>query len=318
MLNQYDVFWDEDHNIYQVRTKTDVYALEFDSEDKKKLFERMVELISEKPDIKLNKLLSTLKGEYEEFMIMDILNELKEYGLLSMDYYVDLAIKNKEPNNHEDHKEKKILIIGEDAMMDLLKNAFSAEGFENVECINHKAYTEKENKVFLDNIDFCVVDGHNWNPVVLKSINKELIKRKKPWLYVKGLEGAEVKVGPIFLGGELGCYDCLRKRIQSNDELVPYNANYENYLIQNNKTGQPDKLPVYKSSLNILANIVVVEVSKYLEFWSVPETIGNYISLNMVTYQTASHTLLKIPYCESCKPEIEYNLAPWLESVTLT
>ena len=69
--------------------------------------------------------------------------------------------------------------------------------------------------------------------------------------------------------------------------------------------------------MNMLVNLVVSEVSKYFENWAIPETIGNFVSFNLVTYRTTHHKLLKIPYCESCRPKMEYNLSPWLEAVTL-
>ena len=318
MLNQYDIFWDEDHQIYQIRTKTDIYAIEFDNPQKKATFDAMVNLTRENEGMPLNKLIQSVEKNHEKFMIMEVLDELKEYGLLTMDYYVDLAILNKESNPvTDDPKLKRILLVGKDEICSNIKERFDLEKYTGVEYMSSEDYLQNTDKSFLNCYDFFVVDGHHWNPVLLKSINKELVKYKKPWLYLKGLEAAEIKIGPIFLGGELGCYDCLRKRIESNDELAAYNRNYLKHLEEHNKSGQPDKLPLYNNALSMMATLTVSEVSKYFEQWALPETIGAYISFNMVTYKTETHKLLKIPYCETCRPKMNYNLAPWLEAVTL-
>lgn len=318
MLNQYDIFWDEDHNIYQIRTKTDIYAIEFDNPKKKYLFDDMVKLSREEEGIGLNKLIQQLEKNHDRFLILEVLDELKEYGLLTTDYFVDLAILTKEPNpNSDDPKQRKVLIIGEEHISTKIQSTFSEEGFTNVDIQSIDGYLNASDYNFLANYDFFVVDGHNWNPVLLRSVNKALVKMKKPWLYLKGLEAAEIKIGPIFLGGELGCYDCLRKRIESNDELAPYNRNYLKYLENGNKTAQPDKIPLNSTAMNILASLTVSEVSKYFEQWALPETIGSYISFNVVSYKSETHKLLKIPYCETCRPKMNYNLAPWLEAVTL-
>ena len=249
MLNDYDVFWDEEHKVFQVRTKTDVYAIEFESDEKKEVFEKMVVLTQEKKGLKLSKLVKALEEEYETFVIMEVLNELKEYSLLTQDYFIDLAIRQEDKAERpEDHTVKKILLIGEDNLNEKITETFKGQGYLNVASMTGEEYLELKEKSNLGDYDFFVVDGHNWNPVLLQTINKDLIELKKPWLYVKGLEGAEVKVGPIFLGGELGCYNCLRKRIESNDEIASYNNNYEQYLTNENRAGQPDKIPMYNTA----------------------------------------------------------------------
>lgn len=318
MLNNYNVFWDEDHQIYQVRTKTDVYAIEFDSDKKKELFAEMLKLSAKDTNISLAKLTRSLAKKYDDFLIMEILEELKEYGLLTAEYYADIAIKNKDTTPPPvDQKDKKILIVGKGILKTKIEAAFNDIDYSNVDCIEQEELSSKGMDT-LNGYDFYVVDGHHWNPVLLKKINKKLIQLSKPWLYIKGVEGAEIKIGPIFLGGELGCYNCLRKRIESNDDLRDYNNNYQNYLAHNNLTGEPDKLPYSNTALQMIASLAVSEVSKYFEQWTLPETIGQYISFNIVTYKTTQHKLLKIPYCQSCKPKLEYNISPWLESVTLS
>lgn len=317
MLNNFDVFWDEKHQIYQIRTKTDIYAIEFDEVEKRAVFDAMILALNEKPNMSLKALMKSLQSAHGEHKILEVLNDLRDSGLLSNSYYADLAIYNNEARQEiQSTKDKSICIVGSSNLMKSIEQLFKQNKYKKVSLFSFDSLL-KSNKDIIQNQDFFVVDGHEWNPVQLDELNRVLVKAKKPWLYVKGIEGTEVKVGPIFLGGELGCYNCLQKRLNSNDELLAYNETYKNFLSKNGRSAQSDQLPNNEAALNILANLAYLEVNKYFEQWALPVTLGKYVSFDMVSYKSTEHHLLKIPYCEVCKPKLAYNLAPWLESVTL-
>jgi hypothetical protein len=61
----------------------------------------------------------------------------------------------------------------------------------------------------------------------------------------------------------------------------------------------------------------MLEIIKFFKYWTVPALWRNYVTLDINTFQTETHRLLKVPTCEVCKPKLEYNASPWLESISL-
>jgi hypothetical protein len=73
----------------------------------------------------------------------------------------------------------------------------------------------------------------------------------------------------------------------------------------------------YEVMLDMIASYAVLETSKCLHSWSVPETWKAYVSIDIFSYNVQKHHLLKVPFCEVCQPQLTYSPAPWLEPVTL-
>ncbi len=165
--------------------------------------------------------------------------------------------------------------------------------------------------------DFFVVDSVEWNPYYTELINRKALENNKPWLFVGGFEEYLLKVGPIFYGKETGCYNCLIKRIKSNNDYVNYLNGYESYLKAHKKSSKHDDFIYLDVFYDIVANISLLEISKFFEFWSVPVVWKHFITINAINYEMDRHALLKVPFCYVCKPELEYNPSAWLESVTL-
>ena len=63
--------------------------------------------------------------------------------------------------------------------------------------------------------------------------------------------------------------------------------------------------------------MTLLEVKKFIMQWSIPSTWRTIIKIDIDSFDLDKHSLLKKPFCEVCKPKLEYNPAPWLESITL-
>jgi bacteriocin biosynthesis cyclodehydratase domain-containing protein len=121
----------------------------------------------------------------------------------------------------------------------------------------------------------------------------------------------------LFYGKETGCYNCLISRIKSNHAHPTFLNSYEDYLRSNRKSSKPDITPNSTIIYNIIANLTLLEVMKFIELWSLPVTWRSVININITNLNSTKHNLLKKPFCEVCKPELLYNPSPWLEAITL-
>jgi bacteriocin biosynthesis cyclodehydratase domain-containing protein len=159
--------------------------------------------------------------------------------------------------------------------------------------------------------------ANDWAPYYIEKINLYALKYNKPWLYIGGIEEISIKIGPLFYGKETGCYNCLISRIKSNHEYPEHLQSYETFLRENKIASKPDIVPNVNIIYSIIASLTMLEVMRFIEEWSLPVTWRTLIVLNIFDYDLSKHTLLKMPFCEACKPKLEYNPAPWLEEITL-
>jgi len=325
MLHHFDIYEDLKNGMFQVRTKTDVYAIEFQDEEKAALFIALAGILGKDPDLALSALVSKLERTYPKEKVLDVLQELDANNFLSFDNARELSktlgIKKDNPygpSATEPQKPAAITFVGDKSLGRLFIKKAEQYGFDQVNLFSaiNDADDQQIRKILADS-DFLVVDGHHWNPLFLERFNELAVEANKPWLYIGGIEGANLKVGPIFWGEECGCYHCLKLRLKSHDTYLNYSDEYETHLKANHQTAKPDRLPGYDILVDMIASYAVLETSKYLHCWSVPETWKSYISVDVFTYGVTKHHLLKVPFCEVCQPELAYSPAPWLEPVTL-
>ena len=88
------------------------------------------------------------------------------------------------------------------------------------------------------------------------------------------------------------------------------------YLETEKASAKPD-LNIQPVVKDMASAIVIADMLKFLYAWYPPETWKCCILINPSNYEVEKHTFIKAPICHVCKPALDYNPAPWLESVTL-
>ncbi len=322
MLNNYDIFEDKENNVYQIRTKGDVFLVRFEGEDSKAIFLHIVKTTREK-ELSFIDLMKNLKKKYEEEKVISVVNELKESGIFN-EYYTNpkkdlnglaLGILGRQNDFSRMKAGKSLEIIGKGNLFDSFKKIadkgdFSSLYFTKLASKNNDSLIEKAFK----RADFVIVENNEWNPNFLEKINHIALIQNKPWMLVRGMWRGYGSIGPLFYGKETGCYECLSARVKSNIEHLKYFLAYEAYLKEENISSRPDWTPT--GFHEIIASTAIFDTLKFLTEWDIPETYGNIINI-LPSLSTEKHKLLKNPLCNTCKPELEYNLSPWIANIAL-
>lgn len=325
LKEKYDVFFDNENNVYQVRTKSDAITISFIDEEKELIFKDILDLYEKKDFYTFQQIQEKLISKFPYSKILDVIQELQAVSILNSDNLEENPeISKKEtaflPWLNEEYKplsEIRIGFIGEKELGEKIKEKAITYKYKDIDInkLNDKTQ-ESDIKNLMSLNDFVIVDSSIWNPYLMEQINDIALTLNCPWLLIDGLiDPINYSIGPIFHGQDSGCYECYRNRIRSNDEFFPYTKAYENYLKQDKKTAKPDI--VSESIKDIIANIVVMDISKYLGGWYPPETWRASLIFNTQNYQSSKHNFLKAPICYKCNPTLDYNTSPWLESITL-
>lgn len=319
----------------QIRTKNELLVVEFDDEEKRQIFELIANKYAAQAGKKLfNALfLRNLERKYGKEKVLTVLEELRDFNILPQPLYryIDPAADDAEttaetkktgaPELRYALSNVKLLVLGSELGASILKQKAEHLKFKSLEV---KTFSKKWDKTSteraIEQCDFMIVEASQWNPEYLQWINSKALSRNLPWLYMEGLNLNKMKVGPIFQGRETACYNCLIKRQQSNrdEDLLHYDAQYEEFLTQNGLLSKPDQSLFNPAHLyDMMATMALLEVTKFYKYWSVPALWGHYVTLDVFTFAMDRHRVLKVPNCPVCKPKLEYNSSPWLEAIAL-
>lgn len=304
-MNKFDFFKEKSTNIYQIRVDNDIFTIEAENvEQDTILYDVLNYLQSEESDLRL--LVEKLTSKYSHQLILKTLDSLFDYiPQLRIDQFA------------EEKKGNKVAVFGNGKISEKLHESLVYLGEEvslyKFEDIN----TEKVNKI-LSQVDFTFVDASLWAPYYIKIINSEAIMIDKPWLLIDGKTSPNPTLGPLFYGKDTGCYDCLIDRYQNNLSEKNIFSSYLNYLCSNRAVSKVESDVIKNKTLqNLLVDYALLEYENFMSGWNKPETYRTILEIKANKYEIIKHKLLKVPYCTTCNPELEYNSSPWLADISL-
>lgn len=325
MNQNFDIFYDIDNNVYQVRTKSEAFIFEFLNKEEECIFLKIVDLYR-KANVYTYQFLKEELKEYEDSKVIDVIQELQSCELLNERNLQEAKVNQGEHHNRYDlwnglipfASTCKLGFIGHCQLCDLVFDKAKNMGYTIFNCIKTPCdnHTEEELSRFIEGQDFIVMDATYWSPRMLSTFNSLMLLTGKPWIYVDGMiDSVHYSLGPIFHGEETGCYECLESRIESNDYNRAFSLSYKKYLEENNEFSKNTivSLPIEE----IVANLIMMEINKCILGIGVPETWRNILLFNTHNYSITKHYFLKNPLCTSCHPRLSYTNSPWLENIIL-
>lgn len=133
----------------------------------------------------------------------------------------------------------------------------------------------------------------------LRSFNKEALRSKQPWLLVKPV-GRMVWLGPLFVPGKTGCWACLTERIQSNSPVLAY---------LESKRGHTGEFSAHHAAtpatLQAAWALAATAVASWVVRGELPHLEGKIRSLDVLTAESQTHTLVRLPSCRICGEPVQ-------------
>ena len=130
--------------------------------------------------------------------------------------------------------------------------------------------------------------------VGLATFNHKALTENHPWMLVKPV-GTEIWLGPLFIPGQTGCWECLRQRLQGKRTVETY--------LQHQKNPNypfPSSLAVLPSTWQTALSLAATETVKWIVSGSNPTLEGNIVTLNTLTLEQRNHRLMRRPQCAAC------------------
>ena len=142
-----------------------------------------------------------------------------------------------------------------------------------------------------ENGPFGVVVADHYLHEQLQHYNAEALRNGKSWLLIRPL-GRQLWIGPLFRPGVTGCWECLAHRIRANCPVAAY---------VDAKTGRSAAEAEYTAAtLHIAWGLAAQAVATWIVHDELPALEGKIQSFDAASWQTQTHTLVRLPYCPAC------------------
>jgi ribosomal protein S12 methylthiotransferase accessory factor len=146
-----------------------------------------------------------------------------------------------------------------------------------------------------DDGELRVVAADHYLRRELRSINEVALRVGQPWLLVKPA-GAQVWLGPLFVPGQTGCWECLARRLRANCPVL-------GYLDQlRAATGLPAVFRGQSPATQAVAwGLVAHAVASWVAHGKVSAVLeGKLQTLDLHAGEMRTHSLLRHPACPAC------------------
>jgi oxazoline/thiazoline synthase len=148
--------------------------------------------------------------------------------------------------------------------------------------------------------EITLVLTNNYLDPALSHINQAQLRDQRPWLLVKPVGGV-IWIGPLFIPGETGCFQCLSHRLKGNKEV-------ENALQQFNRPSQalPVSRAVLPTTLDTGLSLAATQLALSVIDPKTSPLKGKMVTIDLSTLISETHVLSKRPQCFHCgDPEIK-------------
>ncbi|MDY0095728.1 MAG: TOMM precursor leader peptide-binding protein, partial [Candidatus Vecturithrix sp.] len=142
--------------------------------------------------------------------------------------------------------------------------------------------------------DFVVALTDDYVQSGLRELNQECLQTKKFWLLVKPV-GAVLWIGPLFVPGDTGCWQCLAHRLREHRK-VESSLQYQLEI----SAPFPTSRAMLPSTLQAGFSLAATQVALALVQPDLSPLQGVIVTIDAATLQMDRHILTKRPQCPVC------------------
>lgn len=275
---------------YNAEFLDDENVLLISETDKTLLSGRLYNLILKKiqqNDISVNELIENLENAYSIFEIYHAINILEKEGFITETAPLSMPREVCAYWNSQGIEVNSLLSVLQDKTVEI----------QTIGSLTKDVFFRAFDEIGLKRDETGVlklVITDDYERKELRKINIEAIRTKQPWLLAKPV-GAELWMGPLFIPGKTGCWECLKQRLSINNIVNTV------YKTQKNSEDNPEiPLAALPLSLQMAANLLSIEIVKWLYFNKNKRLEGQIITFDTTSLESRSHTLTKRPQCKTC------------------
>ncbi len=140
--------------------------------------------------------------------------------------------------------------------------------------------------------EFTVVLTDNYLQLGLDEFNREAEETRKPWLLAKPV-GTEIWLGPLFVPGRTGCWECLAQDLRNKRET-------ETIHREGMSPSLLSSFAVLPVSFQLGLNLIAMETAKWIIWGEHQQLTGKLISFNLASLSMQHQILNKLLECPVC------------------
>jgi ribosomal protein S12 methylthiotransferase accessory factor len=128
----------------------------------------------------------------------------------------------------------------------------------------------------------------------LRDHNAAALRAARPWVLVKPI-GRVIWVGPLFVPGKTGCWECLAERLRANSPVAAYLQGRNGHAgsVTQDRATTP-------ATLQVAWGLAANAVASWIVRGALPELEGKLQTLDIPTWRMQTHTLVRLPFCPAC------------------
>ena len=152
-----------------------------------------------------------------------------------------------------------------------------------------------------------IVPQESHDPQLLESMDAFSKANNVPWMLLRAVDPHEGWVGPLFIPGDTASYLSLEARLRGNIQHFDEYQEFDRHLRSQRTPGAP--CGGLHTFFDLLSSIAVTEMIKFIGDLGVPHLAGRFMSLNVLTWDTEVHEVLRVPHLE--KESQQPRIFPW-------
>ena len=128
----------------------------------------------------------------------------------------------------------------------------------------------------------------------LADYNREALRTGRAWMLFKPV-GATILIGPTFVPGQSACWHCLAQRLRINRSV-------EMFVQRKQRRDEPFPVPpaTTPAARQIAYGMAATEIARWIARGGTPATDGGILSLDVVSWRTDRHRVMRQPQCPAC------------------
>jgi bacteriocin biosynthesis cyclodehydratase domain-containing protein len=145
--------------------------------------------------------------------------------------------------------------------------------------------------------DLVVLASDNMSLAGYTVTNEACIRQQKRWVSAR-VDRTRGIIGPLVAPRESACFTCFELRSRANAEHpTDHEALYRHWK---NVDSVPCNWPVNESFLSLIGSYLALDIQRVLTGTQVSAFLGRIFHVDLHTFESKFHELLKIPRCPSC------------------